>query len=114
MAVLKELGLVEEHHLGQERGYYETVHDNPHYHFTCLHCGKVIEFDTPLVARMEQELCEREGIGVIHTYLHMSGHCGRCRGAEDPAAAKLRMMESSARSWVSRLLRAEIKDSGGR
>jgi Fe2+ or Zn2+ uptake regulation protein len=81
LAVLKEIGLVEEHRLGQDHGLYEAIHDEPHYHFTCLRCGKVIEFDTPLVERIEQELSEREGIGVARTHLLVSGYCAQCRAA---------------------------------
>lgn len=81
LAVLKEIGLVEEHRLGQDHDVYEAIHNERHYHFTCLHCGKVIEFDTPLVERIEQELGEREGIGVAHTDLHVSGYCAECREA---------------------------------
>jgi len=79
LAVLKEIGLVEEHRLGEDHGHYEAVRDAPHYHFTCLHCGKVIEFDTPLAAQIEQELGEREGVCVTSTYLHVSGYCAQCK-----------------------------------
>lgn len=79
LAVLKEMGLVEEHRLGEEHGHYEAVRDEPHYHFTCLGCGKVIEFDTPLVAQAEQELSKREGVHVTSAHLHLSGHCAQCQ-----------------------------------
>jgi Fe2+ or Zn2+ uptake regulation protein len=79
LAVLKEMGLVEEHRLGEEHGHYESVRHEPHYHFTCLGCGKVIEFSTPLVAQIEQELIEQEGVCVIGTRLHMSGYCAQCQ-----------------------------------
>jgi Fe2+ or Zn2+ uptake regulation protein len=79
LAVLREIGLVEEHRLGEDRGHYEVVRQEPHYHFTCLRCGKVIEFDTSLVAQVEQELCEQEGVRVTSTHLHVSGHCAQCR-----------------------------------
>jgi len=79
LAVLKEMGMVEEHRLGEEHGHYEAVRAEPHYHFTCLNCGKVIEFDTPLVKRIERELSEEEGICVVNTHLHVSGFCAQCR-----------------------------------
>jgi len=81
LAVLKEIGLVEEHRLAQGRGVYEATQGEPHYHFTCLQCGRVIDFDTPLVERIEQELSEREGIGVARTDLHVSGYCAECKTA---------------------------------
>jgi Fe2+ or Zn2+ uptake regulation protein len=79
LAVFKEMGLVEEHRLGEEHGHYESVRDDPHYHFTCLRCGQVIEFDTSLVAQIRQELSEREGVRVIGAHLHLSGYCARCQ-----------------------------------
>jgi Fe2+ or Zn2+ uptake regulation protein len=79
LAVLKEMGMVEEHRLGEEHGHYEAVREEPHYHFTCLGCGKVIEFDAPAVTRIEQELSEREGVQVTDTHLHVSGYCARCK-----------------------------------
>lgn len=80
LAVLKEMGLVEEHRLGEEHGHYEAVGEGPHYHFTCLGCGKVIEFDTPLVAQVQRELSDRERVSIIGTHLHLSGYCAGCRG----------------------------------
>jgi Fe2+ or Zn2+ uptake regulation protein len=79
LAVLREIGLVEEHRLGEDHGHYEAVRQEPHYHFTCLRCGKVIEFDTSLVAQLEQDLCEQEGIRATSTHLHVSGYCAQCR-----------------------------------
>ena len=82
LAVFKEVGLIEKHRLGEEHGHYEAVRDEPHYHFTCLGCGEVIEFDAPLVARIEQELSER-GVRVTNTHLHVSGHCAQCKDLAD-------------------------------
>jgi len=79
LAVLREMGLVEEHRLGEEHGHYEPVRNEPHYHFTCLDCGRVIEFDTPLVAQIQQDLSEREGVCVTGTHLHLSGYCTQCQ-----------------------------------
>ena len=79
LAVLREIGLVEEHRLGEDHGHYEAVRQEPHYHFTCLRCGKVIEFDTSLVAQVEQDLREQEGVRVTSTHLHVSGYCAQCR-----------------------------------
>jgi len=83
LALLREIGLVEEHRLGQDHGHYEAVRQEPHYHFTCLRCDKVIEFDTPLVAQIVQALCEQEGVRVTSTHLHVSGYCPQCRDIVD-------------------------------
>jgi Fe2+ or Zn2+ uptake regulation protein len=79
LAVFKDMGLVEEHRLGEEHGHYEPVRDKPHYHFTCLTCGRVIEFDTPLVAQIQQELSEKRGMCVTDAHLYLSGYCAQCQ-----------------------------------
>jgi Fe2+ or Zn2+ uptake regulation protein len=83
LAVLRELGLVEEHRLGEDHGHYEAVGQEPHYHFSCLHCGKVIEFDIPLVAQVERAISEQEGVRVSSARLHVSGYCAQCRSIVD-------------------------------
>lgn len=82
LAVLKDLGLVEEHRLGEGHCHYEAVRSDPHYHFTCRGCGKVTEFDTRLVAQIEQELSEQEGVRVISAHLHLTGYCAQCKAGE--------------------------------
>jgi Fe2+ or Zn2+ uptake regulation protein len=79
LALLKEMGLVEEHRLGEGHSHYEAVQEEPHYHFTCRRCGKVIEFDTPLVAEIRRELCDREGVQVTQSHLYFIGYCTDCQ-----------------------------------
>jgi Fe2+ or Zn2+ uptake regulation protein len=79
LAVLREFGLVERHHLGEDHGHYEAVREVPHYHFTCRRCGQVIEFDSSSIGQIERDLSEREGVCVTETDLHVSGYCARCK-----------------------------------
>jgi Fur family ferric uptake transcriptional regulator len=79
LTLLKEVGLVEEHRLGEDHAHYEAVQEDPHYHFTCLKCGRVVEFDAPQVIGVVQELSEREGLQVTDVHLFLSGYCAQCR-----------------------------------
>ena len=79
LAVLKEMGLVEDHALGENHAHFEAAPEKPHYHFTCLQCGQVIEFDAPQVMRVVRALSEREGLQVAKVHLLLSGYCAKCR-----------------------------------
>ncbi|MBO9369952.1 MAG: transcriptional repressor [Chloroflexi bacterium] len=79
VAVLKQMGLVAEYSLGEEHGHFETVTEAPHYHFTCLGCGQVVEFDAPQVVLAIQELAEREGLEVRAVQFSLTGYCVQCR-----------------------------------
>lgn len=78
LALLKEFGLVQEHRLGEEHGHFEAAPQNPHYHFTCLKCHRVIEFQAPSVQRLVQEISARESVQVTDVHLLLSGYCADC------------------------------------
>jgi Fe2+ or Zn2+ uptake regulation protein len=79
LAVLKEMGLVEDHTLGEDHAHFEAVPETPHYHFTCQRCGRVIEFDAPQVKQVVHTLSKREGLQVTDVHLFLSGYCAECR-----------------------------------
>jgi Fur family ferric uptake transcriptional regulator len=82
LALLKRLGLAEEHDLGEDHGHFEAADkDNPHFHFTCMQCGKVIEFESPEVIQLTKSLCRRKGLSVSEVHLRLSGFCRQCRPA---------------------------------
>lgn len=79
LAALREIGLVQQRQLtrADQRGYYEIA-DQQHYHFTCLRCGRVIEFDTPLMTQIQQEFASEMGVRVTQARLHLEGYCAVC------------------------------------
>lgn len=80
LKVLKEVGVVQERILdseGQKRHYEMAA--KAHYHFTCLECGRVIEFESPLVEQASRELAEQLDLEIVHTRLHLDGYCPDCR-----------------------------------
>lgn len=80
LGLLKDMGLVQEHRLGENHGHFEITHSTPHHHFTCLTCGRVIEFEAPQVMEAVRKLCESEGLQVTEAHLLLSGYCTECRG----------------------------------
>lgn len=79
LALLKAMGLVKEHSLGEEHGHFEAVQEVPHYHFTCIGCRQVIEFEAPVVMEAVQSLIDREGVQVMDVHLSLTGYCSNCR-----------------------------------
>jgi Fe2+ or Zn2+ uptake regulation protein len=81
LAALRQIGLVQQRQLthDDQRGYYEIA-DQQHYHFTCLRCGVVIEFDTPLMAQIQQEFADEMGVQVTQARFHLEGYCAVCIG----------------------------------
>ena len=76
----KELGLVEESHLCQEHHHYEALQSGSHFHLVCLGCGAVIEFEYPLVKRIQDEVSKARRFNIVNTEVNLSGFCSRCRG----------------------------------
>ena len=83
LALLKETGLVQEHRLGESHGHFETTPEAPHYHFTCMKCGRVIEFAVPQVLEAMHDLSEHHQLKITQVHLHLSGYCAACRQSGD-------------------------------
>jgi len=80
LALLVDMGLVQEHSLGEEHGHFESIqNDAHHYHFTCAGCGKVIEFEAPAVMEVVQKLIDEQGVEVEDIHLFIKGYCALCR-----------------------------------
>ena len=78
--VLKHTGLIEQRYLARDhaREHYEPVGSPEHYHFTCLGCRKVIEFQSPHIRRMTTELRRELGVQVGHACVCLEGYCQDC------------------------------------
>ena len=79
LRLFKELGLVEERRLGQACCYYEIKHSVEHQHLVCRGCGKVIEFDSPLIRKLVDKVQRQRGFDVTKTELYLEGYCQQCR-----------------------------------
>jgi Fe2+ or Zn2+ uptake regulation protein len=80
LALLVDMGLVQEHSLGEEHGHFESIQNEAHhYHFSCANCGKVIEFEAPAVMEIIQTLIDEQGVEVEDIHLFIKGYCAQCR-----------------------------------
>jgi Fur family transcriptional regulator, ferric uptake regulator len=80
LQLLKEMGLVDQHYVSRqhEREVFEPVGAEEHYHFSCLKCGKVVEFQSPLIDHARQQLTQELGINILHGCACFEGYCADC------------------------------------
>jgi Fur family ferric uptake transcriptional regulator len=79
LAFLRQARMIQEHRLGENHGHFETTRRTLHHHFTCLKCGRIVEFHSPQVMNAARSLCRRQGLQVIEIRLDLQGYCQTCR-----------------------------------
>ena len=79
VALLRDLGLVDEVHLGEEHHHYELKPNQEHAHIVCTRCGRVVEFTSPLVAHLRTAIAGEYGFEVTGAQIDLSGLCEQCR-----------------------------------
>ncbi|MCL4536111.1 MAG: transcriptional repressor [Nitrospirae bacterium] len=77
--LLIESGLLEEVERIDRHAHYERVSEDRHHdHMICIKCGKVIEFYSPTLEMLQDEICQKEKFkGIRHT-LEILGYCEKC------------------------------------
>lgn len=76
--MLKELGLISELHLDEEHHHYELRDATEHYHLICSSCGRVIEFDSPLVGELVGQVSQRKDFLIERVHIDLVGLCAKC------------------------------------
>jgi len=79
LRLFKELDLVDERRLGQVRCYYEIKQTPEHQHLVCQGCGKVIEFESPLIRKLVDNVQSEHSFRVTKAELYLEGYCEQCR-----------------------------------
>jgi Fur family transcriptional regulator, ferric uptake regulator len=85
LALLRDLGLVDEVHLGEEHHHYELKPVLEHGHMVCLGCGTVLEFSSSLLTRLKSEVEQAYAFTVTEAQVDLSGYCTACRPAQTTA-----------------------------
>ena len=79
LRLFKKLGLVEERHLSENHHHYEAKSPSEHYHLVCLGCGRVIEFESPLLQRIKSQIRREQQFEVTGAEIGLQGYCSRSR-----------------------------------
>ena len=80
--LFKELGIVDEMRLGKVRCYYEIKQSPEHQHLVCQGCGKVIEFQNPLIEQLIEAVRQEHSFKITKAELYLEGYCPDCEGKE--------------------------------
>lgn len=82
--LLVDCGLVQRQRLGRNRFLYEHVHAGQrHDHLACRCCGRVVEFVSPGIQAMLNEICRAHGFAREDRQLQILGVCEGCAVEED-------------------------------
>lgn len=83
LKLLTEAGLAREVRFGDNKTYYEHHYNQEHHdHLICTECGKVVEFFSEDIERMQDETATKFGFVLSHHSLRMWGVCAECRASE--------------------------------
>ena len=78
LQLFKKLGIVEERRLGQVYCHYEAKNAADHQHLVCKSCGEVIEFQSPLIEKLIEELKGEHDFNLTKVELYLEGYCQEC------------------------------------
>jgi Fur family ferric uptake transcriptional regulator len=82
LELLVECGLVQRQRLGRNRFLYEHVHAGQnHDHLACRDCGRVVEFVSPSIQAMLNEICRAHGFSREARQVQIFGLCEACARA---------------------------------
>jgi Fur family ferric uptake transcriptional regulator len=83
LKLLTDAGLAREVRFGDNKTYYEHHYNHEHHdHMICTECGRVIEFFSPEIERLQDQVADDFGFQPTHHSLRMWGVCSECRKHE--------------------------------
>ena len=79
LALLTKSGLALEMDFGDGQKRYESSYMNAHHdHMVCTECGKIIEFNHPLIEKYQDEIAIQNGFKITSHKLDLFGLCNNC------------------------------------
>ena len=80
LKLLTEAGLAREVRFGDNKTYYEHHYNHAHHdHMICTECGEVIEFFSPEIESLQDQMADNFGFKPTHHSLRLWGICSDCQ-----------------------------------
>ena len=79
LALLVASGLLAEVSFGERHSHYEHVLGHEHHdHLVCMRCGRVIEFTSLAIERLQGRICREQRFTPIGHRMRIFGYCAKC------------------------------------
>ena len=86
LKLLTDAGLAREVRFGDNKTYYEHHYNHEHHdHMICTECGKVFEFFSPDIEKLQDQMADNFGFKPTHHSLRMWGICSECQQRAEEA-----------------------------
>jgi len=79
LELLTAAGMIREVDIGKGHRAFEHIFGRSHHdHLVCTMCGKVVEFDDPLINELQDRVCRRFSFRPESHSLRIRGRCASC------------------------------------
>ncbi len=79
LALLTQSGLAEELDFGEGQKRYEHKYEHSHHdHMICTKCGRILEFQNPLIEKLQEEVAHEHQFKMTSHKLDLFGLCSDC------------------------------------
>ena len=80
LALLTKSGLALETDFGDGQKRYESSYRSLHHdHMVCTECGKILEFNHPLIEKYQEEVAKQKNFKITSHKLDLFGLCNDCK-----------------------------------
>ena len=80
LALLTKSGLALEMDFGDGQKRYESSYKSVHHdHMVCTQCGKILEFNHPLIEKYQEEVAQQKNFKITSHKLDLFGLCQDCK-----------------------------------
>lgn len=80
LELMNECHILSKHNFKGDRTRYETkIGRNPHYHIICITCKKIIEFEYPMIEKIQNKVCKENKLEMVDHSLQVFAKCGNTK-----------------------------------
>ena len=78
--LLCEIGIAQQRHFGDTKTLYDNVSRKKHHdHLICNTCGRITEFESPAIERLQEEVARKKRYLIQSHRLELYGICADCQ-----------------------------------